>query len=85
MRSLPINTAHPIFLGYKIENEMRWAGHVAHIGESRGVQRVVVWKPEGKRPLGKQRHRWEGNIKTNVREVGYACMDWIELTQDKER
>jgi hypothetical protein len=49
---------------------MRWAGHVARRGEERGVQRVFVGKPEGKRPLGKPRRRWEDNIKMDVQEVG---------------
>jgi len=49
---------------------MRWAGHVAHMGEGRGVYRVLVGKPEGKRPLGRPRHRWEDNIKMNLQEVG---------------
>jgi hypothetical protein len=49
---------------------MRWAGHVARMGEGRGVYRVLVGKPEGKRPLGRQRCRWEDNIKMDVQEVG---------------
>ena len=51
-------------------NRMRWAGHVARMGEDRGVQRVLVGKPEGKRPLGRPRRRWEDNIKMNLHEVG---------------
>jgi len=53
---------------------MRWAGHVARMGEGRGVRRVLVGKPEGKRPLGRPRHRWEDNIKMDVQEVGW-CED----------
>jgi len=49
---------------------MRWAGHVARMGEDRGVQRVLVGKPEGKRPLGRLTHRWEDNIKMDLQEVG---------------
>jgi hypothetical protein len=49
---------------------MRWAGHVERLGEERGVHRVLVGKPEGKRPLGRPRRRWEGNIKMDVQEVG---------------
>jgi hypothetical protein len=49
---------------------MRWAGHVARVGEGRGVHRVLVGKPEGKRPLGRPRHRWEDNIKMDLQEVG---------------
>ena len=48
---------------------MRWAGHVARMGEDRGVHRVLVWKPEGKRPLGRPRRRWEDNIKMDLQEV----------------
>ena len=56
---------------------MRWAGHVARMGEGRGVYRVLVGKPEGKRPLGRRRHRWEDNIKMDLQEVGRGGMDWI--------
>ena len=64
---------------------MRWAGHVARIGEGRGVHRVLVGKPEGKRPLGRPRRRWEGNIKMDLQEVGGSCGDWMELAQDRDR
>ena len=64
---------------------MRWAGHVARIGERRGVCRVLVGKPEGKRPLGRPRRRWENNIKMDLQEVGCGGMDWIELAQDRDR
>ena len=64
---------------------MRWAGHVARIGEGRGVYRVLVGKPEGKRPLGRHRHRWEDNIKMDLQEVGCGGMDWIELVQDRDK
>jgi len=64
---------------------MRWAGHVARIGEGRGVHRVLVGKPEGKRPLGRLRHRWEDNIKMDLQEVEGRCGDWMELARDRER
>jgi len=64
---------------------MRWAGHVARMGEGRGVHRVLVGKPEGKRPLGRPRRRWEDNIKMDLQEVGCGGMDWIELAQDRDR
>ena len=64
---------------------MRWAGHVARMEEGRGVHRVLVEKPEGKRPLGIQRRRWEGNIKMNLEEVGRGYGDWMELAQDRDR
>jgi hypothetical protein len=64
---------------------MRWAGHVARMGEGRGVYRVLVGKPEGKRPLGRPRRRWEDNIKADLQEVGFGGMDWIELAQDRDR
>jgi len=63
---------------------MRWAGHVAGMGERRGVHRVLVGKPERKRPLGRPRHRWENNIKKDFREVG-GCGPWMELAQDSDR
>jgi len=64
---------------------MRWAGHVARIGEERGVYRVLVGKPEGKRPLGRPRRRWVDNIRMNLQEVGCGYMDWIALAQDRDR
>ena len=64
---------------------MRWAGHVARMGEDRGVHRVLVGKPEGKRPLGRPRRRWEDNIKMDLQEVGRAHGDWMELAQDRDR
>jgi hypothetical protein len=63
---------------------MRWAGHVARIGNIKCVQRVLVGKPEGKRPLGRPGHRWEDNIKTGLQEVGRG-IDWIDLAQDRDR
>ena len=64
---------------------MRWAGHVARMGERRGVYRVSVGKPEGKIPLGRPRRRWEDNIKMDNQEVECGGMDWIELAQDRDR
>ena len=57
---------------------------MARMGEERGVHRVLVGKPEGKRPLGRPRHRWEDNIKMDLQVVGCGCMDWIELAQDRD-
>ena len=65
--------------------KMRWAGHVARMGERRGVFRVLVGKPEGMRPLGRPRRRWEDNIKMDLQEVGCGGMDWIVLAQDRYR
>ena len=64
---------------------MRWAGHVARMGEERGVYRVLVGKPEGKRPQGSPRCRWVDNIRTDLQEVGCGYMDWIGLAQDRDR
>jgi hypothetical protein len=64
---------------------MRWAGLVERMGEERGVNRVLVGKPEGKRLLGRPRRRWEDNIKIDLQEVGVGCGDWMELAQDRER
>jgi hypothetical protein len=64
---------------------MRWVEHVAYMGERRVVYRVLVGKPEGKRPLGRLRHSWEDNIKMDLQEVGCGGMDRIELAQDRDR
>jgi len=64
---------------------MRWAGHVARNGERRGVYRVLVGKPEGKRALGRPRRRLEDNIKMDLQEVGREGRDWIKLAQDRDR
>ena len=58
---------------------------MARMEEERGVHKVLVGKPEGKRPLGKPRRRWEGNIKIDLQEVGRGCGDWMELTEDRDR
>jgi hypothetical protein len=68
-----------------VKLRMRWAGHVARMGEGKGVHRVLVGKPEGKRPLGRLRCKWEDNIKIDLQEVGGGCGDWMELSQDRER
>ena len=76
--------SHNIFL---VINSRRigWAGHVARMGERRVVYKVVVGKPEVRKPLGRTRRRWEDNIKMDLQEVGCGCMEWIELAQDRER
>ena len=64
---------------------MRWAWHVAHIGEERVVYRFLVGKLEGRRPLGRRRRRWVDNIRTDLQEVGCVYIDWIGLAQDSDR
>ena len=63
----------------------RWAGHVARMGEERGLYRVLVGKPEGRRPVGRPRRRWLDNIRLDLQEVGCGYMDWIGLAQDRDR
>ncbi|KAJ4443358.1 hypothetical protein ANN_05026 [Periplaneta americana] len=64
---------------------LRWGGHVARMGESRNAYRVLVGRPEGERPLGRPRRRWEDNINMDLREVGYDDRDWINLVQNRDR
>jgi hypothetical protein len=64
-------------------SRMRWAGHVARLGEGRGVYRVLVGRPEGERPLGRPGRRWEDNIKLDFREIGIDGANWIWLAQDR--
>jgi hypothetical protein len=80
-RSVPL--AH-YCAGDKIENN-EMGGACSADGEERGVYRVLVEKPEGKRPLGRPRRRWEDNIKMDLQEVGCGGMDWIGLAQDRDR
>jgi hypothetical protein len=68
-----------------IKLRMRWMGQVAHMGEGTSMYKVLAGKPEGKRPLGRPRHRWDDNIKVDLQEVGCGGMDWIELAQDRDR
>jgi hypothetical protein len=64
---------------------MRWAGHVARIGEKRNAYRLFEGKPEGKRPLGRPRRRWVNNIRMDLGEVGWGDVAWIGLAQDRNR
>jgi hypothetical protein len=64
---------------------MRWAGHVARMGEKRNVYRLLVRKPEGRRPLGRPRRRWMDNIKMDLLDIGLNVMDWIGFAQNRYR
>jgi len=72
------------FVGVIKSRGIRWAGNVARMGDRRGTYRVLVGRPEGRRPLGRPRRRWEDNIKVDLHEVGWGGMDWIDLAQDKD-
>jgi hypothetical protein len=63
---------------------MRWAGHVARMGEESNVYRVLMRKPEGKRPFRRSRRRWEDGIRMDLRETGWGSVDWIQLAQDRD-
>ena len=65
--------------------EYSWAGHVARMGEERGVYRALVRKPEGRRPMGRPKRRWVDNIRMDLQDVGCGYMDWIGLAQDRDR
>jgi hypothetical protein len=64
---------------------MRWAGHVARMGEGKNLYRVLVGKPEGRRPLGRQRRRWEDGIRMDLEEIGWGGVEWIHLAEDRDR
>jgi hypothetical protein len=64
---------------------MRWAGHVACMAEVRGAYNILVGRPEGRRPLGRPRRRWEDNIKMDLREIGFGNVDWIHWAQDRDK
>jgi hypothetical protein len=75
----------PNIVGVIKSRRMRWVGHVARMGEGRCVYRVVVGRPEGKRPLGRRRLRWEDNIKMDLRDIVIDEANWIRLAQDRSR
>jgi hypothetical protein len=63
---------------------LRWVAHVARMGEERNVYKVLMGKPEAKRPLGRPRHRWEDGIRMDLREIGWGSVEWIQLAQDRD-
>jgi len=71
-------------LSVKASKRMRWAGHVAHVRAKRGTYRVLVGRPDGKRPLGRPRHRREDNIAMNLKELSWGVMSWIALNQGRD-
>jgi hypothetical protein len=87
-RKLHNDELHSLYSSPNIVREIksrriRWAGHVARIGEGKSVYRVLVGRPEGKRPLERPRHRWKDNIKMDFREIGIVGAKWIRLAQDR--
>jgi hypothetical protein len=64
---------------------LRWEGHVARMGEERNVNKVLMGKPGGKRPLGRPRRRWDNGIRINLRETSWESVEWIQLAQDRDR
>jgi hypothetical protein len=87
-RKLHNDELHSLYSSPKIvrvikARRMRWAGPVAHVGEGRGVYRVLLGRHEGKRPLGRPRRRWEDSIKMDFREIGIDRANWIQLAQDR--
>jgi hypothetical protein len=86
MRNFIICTHPPNIIRQVKSRRMRWAGHVARMGEERNVYKILVGKPEGKRPLGRPRRRWEDGIRTDLREIGLGGgVDWIRLAQYRDR
>ena len=81
MRKLYNEELNNLFIVRVIKSRrIRWAGHVARLGERRGVYRVLLWKPEGKRTLGRPKHRWENNIKIDLQEVGaWNGSNWLRI------
>jgi len=64
---------------------MKWARHVARMGEIRNSYKILVGKPEEERRLGRPRRRWDDNIRMDLKEIGWECVDWMRLTQDREQ
>jgi hypothetical protein len=89
-RTLNTEELHSLYSFSKIikmikSRRMRWAGHVARLGAKTNAYRLLVGKPEGKSSLRRPRRRWVDNIKTDVREIGWDVMDWIDLAQDRDQ
>jgi hypothetical protein len=87
-RKLHNDELHSLYSSHNIvrvikARSMRWAGHVARMEEGRGVYRVLVGRPEGRRPLGRPRRRWEDNIKMDLSEIGFDGANWIRLARDR--
>jgi hypothetical protein len=82
---LHILYSSPNIIRHIKSRRVRWAGHVARMGEERNVYRVLMGKPEGKRPLETPRHRWENGIRMDLREIGWGSIDWIQLAHDRDR
>jgi hypothetical protein len=82
---LPDLYSSPSIIRIIRSRRMRWAGHVARMGEKRNAYRLLEGKPEGKRPLEKPRHRWVNNIRMDLGEVGWGGVDWIDLAQDRDK
>jgi hypothetical protein len=78
-----IRMSSPSIIRMIKSRRMRWAGHVARMGAKRTAYRILVGMPEGKRPLGRPRRKWVDNITTDLREIGWGGMDWIDLTQNR--
>jgi hypothetical protein len=74
----------PNIIGTFKSRRMRWAGHVARMGEQRNAYRILVGKPEGRRPLGRPRRWWVDNIKMDLIEIGWGGVDWVDLAQDRD-
>jgi hypothetical protein len=90
LRKLPNGELHKLYSSPDIIRQIKsrrmwWAEHVAHMGEGRNVYRVLVGKPEGKRPLVRPRHRWEYGVKMDLRETGCGVVEWIHRAQDRDR
>jgi hypothetical protein len=88
MESNALDGGHRLIHYFCIDGKsrrMRWAGHVASMGEERKVYKVLVGKPEGRRPLAIPTRRWEDGVRMDLREIGLGCVDWIRLAQDRDR
>jgi hypothetical protein len=85
MRSFEICNSSPSIIGMIKPRTMRWAGHVARIGGGKRNAYRFLLKPEGRRPLGRPRHEWVDNIKMDLGEIVWGGVDWIGLTQDRDK
>ena len=85
MRNFMVCTVHPLIVRVIKSRRLEWAGHVSRMEEGRSAFKILTGTPTEKRPLGRPRRRWEGNIRIDIKEIGVHTRKWVDSTQDKNQ